>query len=271
MATAPTTSSLDALPCGFLQLDASDRVVEWNQRLERWTGRSRAEVAGRCLTEIFPDNHSLDALLAEVRTNRRPRVLAQMFHRRLIPVPLPPGHLSGLAEMQQECHLVPLESPAGHLAISILDVTPLVVGQQRAQAMTAERTRAEEAVRRRAEFLAALNQTTLEMMARRNVTQLLQALAERAGTLLNSPHVEIALLEGEELVVRAFSRGCDYLVGDRVRRGEAPLGWQAVATRLPVVVNVTGTACRPIYRPHHLQAVADIPIIRGSECVGIWH
>ena len=271
MVTAPTTSSLDALPCGFIQLDASDRVVEWNQRLERWTGRSRAETTGHSLIEIFPENPALANLLAEVRANRRPRVLAQMFHRRLIPVPLPPGHLSGLAEMQQECHLVPLESPAGHLAISIVDVTPHVVGQQRTQAMVVERNLAEEAVRRRAEFLAALNHTTLEMMGRRNVTELLQALAERAGTLLNSPHVEVALLEGEELVVRAFSRSCDYLVGDCVRRGEAPLDWQAVDSRVPVVVACYSEhpACRPIYRPHQLQAAANIPIIRGAECVGV--
>jgi nitrogen fixation/metabolism regulation signal transduction histidine kinase len=152
---------LDALPCGFLQLDENDCIVLWNQRLERWTGRARAEVIGQRLGEIFPGNPAIGTLLAEVRASRRPRVLAQMFHRRLIPVPLPSGHLSGLAEMQQECHVVPLETPAGHLAISVLDVTPLVVGQQRSQALQAARHRAEEAVRRRAEFLAALNQTTL--------------------------------------------------------------------------------------------------------------
>jgi len=271
MSNAPTTHALDALPCGFLQLDEGDRVVEWNQLLERWTELRRAEVIGRRLPEIFPGNPSLGPLLVEVRASSRPRVLAQVFHRRIIPVPLPPGHLSGLTEMQQEGHIVPLRSPAGHLAISILDVTPLVVGQQRSQALSAARIRAEDAVRRRAEFLDALNQTTLEMMGRRNVAELLQALVRKCGTLLNSEHVEIALLEGEELVVRAFSDGCAFLAGDRVRRGEAVLSWQAVDTRVPVVVDCYADhpASRAIYHPYRLQAVADIPIIKGEACVGV--
>ncbi len=266
-----TNPLLDSLPCGFIELDGEDRVVQWNQRLERWTGQSGAAVAGRKLGEVFPGNPAIGPLLAEVRASRRPRVLAQMFHHRLIPIPLPTGHLSGLAEMQQECHLVPLETPAGHLALSILDVTPLVVGQQRSQALVAERNRAEEAVQRRASFLEALNQTTLEMMGRRNVNELLQDLAHRCSTLLDCPHAEIALLEGDELVVRAVSSGTGPLLGDRAGRDAAVLGWQACDSRVPVVVACYADhpARRPVYQPYHLQAVADIPIIRGPECLGV--
>jgi PAS domain S-box-containing protein len=272
MSSIETPVALDALPCGFVQLDEEDRVVLWNQRIERWTGLARAAVVGRRLSEVFSENPAIAPLLAEVRAHRRPRVLAQIFHRRLIPVTLPPGHLSGLTEMQQECHLVPLESPAGHIAISILDVTPLVVGQQRSRVLVAERNRAQQVVRRRAEFLTVLNQTTLELLTRRNVPELLQALAERCSVLLGSEHVEISLLEGSELVVRAFSKNCEYLKGDRAGRDDAIMGWQAIDSRQPVVVRCYAEhpTQREIYRTHRLQAAASIPIIRGTECLGVF-
>jgi PAS domain S-box-containing protein len=271
MPSVATSAPLDALPCGFVELDPDDRVVHWNRRLERWTGLPLAQVAGRPLPEVFPGNPAIAPLLAEIRASRRPRVLAQVFHHRLIPVPLPAGHLSGLAEMQQECHVVPLDSPAGHVAITILDVTPLVVGQQRSQQLLIERNRAEASMRRRADFLAALNQTTFEMMARRNVTDLLQALAERCTTLLNSPHAEIALLEGDALVVRASSSGCEYLRGDFVPRAEPSIAWQAVASQVPVVVAsyAEHPNRRALYQPYKLQAATAIPILRGQECLGV--
>ena len=126
---------LDALPCGLLQLDPENRVVRWNQRLQLWTGLTFATVRGRPLTEIFPTATRLGPLLADIRVQRQPRVLAQMFHHWLIPVPLPTGHISGYPEMQQECHLQPLTDPPDHLAITILDVTATTVGQQRGRTL----------------------------------------------------------------------------------------------------------------------------------------
>ncbi|HVS51927.1 MAG TPA: PAS domain S-box protein [Opitutaceae bacterium] len=130
---------------------------------------------------------------------------------------------------------------------------------------------AEESVRRRAAFLAALNQTTLELLGRRNVGELLQALADRAATLLHSPHAEISLLEGDELVVRAFSKGRDYLAGDRVRRGEAALSWRAIDTCAPAVVAhyAEQPDSRAVYRAHGIHAAAVFPILRGGNCVGV--
>ena len=153
---------IDALPCGLLQLDAEDCVVRWNQCLQRWTGRSLESVQGRRLTEIYPDAPKLGRLLAETRASRQPRVLSQMFHHWLIPVPLPVGHISGFSEMQQECHLRLLAAPSDHLAITLLDVTAGVVGQQRGRAMNrdliAARDRAELSLRDLEEHEFALDQ-----------------------------------------------------------------------------------------------------------------
>jgi len=102
-----------------------------------------------------------------------------------------------------------------------------------------EHHRDKEAVQRQVEFLAALNQTTLDLLGRRNVSELLQALVERVAILLNAPHAEISLLEGDELACARFpkKKGRDYLAGDRVEAGEPALSWRAMETRLPVVTD----------------------------------
>ena len=134
-----------------------------------------------------------------------------------------------------------------------------------------ERRRAEESVRRQADFLAALNQTTLELLGRRNVNELLQALVARASLLLKSPHAEISLLEQGDLVLRAFSKGRDYPGGVRVRRGEPAISWRAVETRLPVVVEryADHPESRDFYHAPGVHTAAVFPIVRASECVGV--
>ncbi|HXG49265.1 MAG TPA: PAS domain-containing protein, partial [Methylomirabilota bacterium] len=141
---------LKTLPCGLLEVDADNRVVLWNQWLERWTQQPAASVLGRRLEEIFPEEPRLGPLLAAARASGQPRVFSQVFHKYLIPVVLPPNHLSGFTRMQQECHLAPIETRPGHLALTIFDVTPHVVGHQRALELNAElgnaRDRAEQAL-----------------------------------------------------------------------------------------------------------------------------
>jgi PAS domain S-box-containing protein len=132
----------DALPYGLLQLDGDDRVVLWNHRLRQWTGLSLPQVQGRCITEIFPEALRLPRLLKDVRAGGQPRVLSQMFHQWLLPVKLPPHHISGFSEMQQESHITPLLDPLGHLVITILDVTTTVISHQRSRHLNQELTNA---------------------------------------------------------------------------------------------------------------------------------
>ena len=196
---------LDALPCGLLQLDPENRVVRWNQRLQLWTGLTFPTVRGRPLTEIFPTATRLGPLLADIRVQRQPRVLAQMFHHWLIPVPLPTGHISGYPEMQQECHLQPLTDPPDHLAITILDVTATTVGQQRGRTLHTElaaaRDQAELSLRDLQEHEFALDQHAIVAVtdARGNITYVnekfcalsqytVEELIGRNHRLINSGH-----------------------------------------------------------------------------------
>jgi PAS domain S-box-containing protein len=134
-----------------------------------------------------------------------------------------------------------------------------------------DQRRAEEAVRRQAAFLVALNQTTLELLQRRNVTELLQLLVDRAAALLNSTHAELSLLEGDGLVVRAFSSGREFLAGDRITRKTPALSWRALDTRGPVVTDryAEHPDSRAVYLTRGVHAAAVFPIVRDGECVGV--
>ena len=146
---SPADSLLDALPCGLVQLDAEDRVVQWNELMQRWTGFAFEVVRGRALIAIYPNDERLGSFIATARATPQPQVRAQLFHPWLIPVPLHADHISGFSEMQQECHVRLLNDPPGHLVITILDVTAAAVAQQRSRAQYAEistaRDRAESA------------------------------------------------------------------------------------------------------------------------------
>lgn len=134
-----------------------------------------------------------------------------------------------------------------------------------------ERRRAEEIVRRQAEFGAALNAATRELLRHRTLGELLPPLAERAAALLRSPHAEIALIEGDNLVVKAFARGGDFLGGDRVNRHERAVSWRAVETRAPVVVPhyTEDPDRRELYRDRDIDSAAVLPIVIDGRCVGV--
>jgi PAS domain S-box-containing protein len=130
---------------------------------------------------------------------------------------------------------------------------------------------ADAAVRRQADFLAALNQTTLELVESRNVAELLRALVRRTSLLLHSLHAEIDLIESDDLVVRAFTPGLQRVDGERVTRADAPISWRAVDRRTPVVIDdyPADPASRSVYRDSGIRAVAVFPILREQTCLGV--
>lgn len=151
---------VDALPCGFLEVDAENRVVTWNEWLVRWTKRPRTEVLGRTLLELYADEYRLHRAVATARTTGQPRVYSQHLHHYLIPVELPAHHISGFSRMQQECHVVPTRDQLGHVVITISDVTSVVVGQTQSvlarKELARARDQAESALCQNRQIMAAL-------------------------------------------------------------------------------------------------------------------
>jgi PAS domain S-box-containing protein len=128
-----------------------------------------------------------------------------------------------------------------------------------------------ETLTRQNEYLSALQNITLELLNRQNLSDLLDTLVERACVLLDAPIGEIMLKEGDYMAVRAFTKNQPYLQGDKVGREEAKLTWKAHDTKQPVVLEDYSSWAdrRDIYDPNPLYAVADFPVLVGSECIGV--
>jgi signal transduction histidine kinase len=161
--------SIDALPCGFLQVDGENRIVAWNAWLARWTKIPAATAVGRRLAEVYPEQKRLHRALDQARWTGQPRVYSQHFHGSLIPVQLPEHHISGFEHMQQECHVVPLQEPEGHVAATVMDVTSVAVGNLRTKAASEELARAKN---RAEEALQAHRSAQSELVAAKEAAEL---------------------------------------------------------------------------------------------------
>jgi signal transduction histidine kinase len=120
-------------------------------------------------------------------------------------------------------------------------------------------------------YMDALYETTLDLLNRRQLDDLLQSIVERATTILDAPYGELMLKEGDTLVVCAYTANQAFLKGDRVGRHEARLSWQACDSGQPVVFDdyAAWAGHRDLYEHLPLRAVADFPIMVGDTCQGV--
>ncbi len=120
-------------------------------------------------------------------------------------------------------------------------------------------------------YLALLHSTTLDMLDRRDFSELLQVIVDRAGEILEAELAELMLLEGDELVTVACSRNQSQVLGDRVRRGQSLLSWRALDSGLPALIDDYSTwpGRRDIYNANPVHGVADFPIRIGSQSIGV--
>jgi len=155
---------------GIVTTDSDLKVVEWNHWMWEHTGKTRAEIIGNNLLELFPeltqrrlDRHYKWALEGKVS------VLSQALHSYLIAMPAVSGE-HGFTQMQQAVRISPLSHEGrviGTLTI-IDDVTERVAREAELQAQIEERSRllssenvarreAERANRLKDEFLATIS------------------------------------------------------------------------------------------------------------------
>ncbi|MDX2077938.1 MAG: GNAT family N-acetyltransferase [bacterium] len=121
------------------------------------------------------------------------------------------------------------------------------------------------------EYLTVLYEIILGLLNRHSKDELLTQIVEDAATFLDAPYGEIMLLEGDTLVVRAYTANQPYLLGDTVKRGEALVTWRAFDTKQPVLVDdyFKWSGKRVLYDDAQLRAVGDFPILLGDKCIGV--
>ncbi len=129
---------------------------------------------------------------------------------------------------------------------------------------------AESAAAHQAELYAAVNETALDLLARRGTAAVLQGLVDRAAALLDAPSVEVSLLEQGLLVPRAWV-GPIPEAGLKPAGREAVLAWRALDTRQPVVVHHYAAMADGVqaYREAGIQAVAVFPILQEGRAIGV--
>ncbi len=136
----------------------------------------------------------------------------------------------------------------------------------------AERRQMEEKLRQQNEYLAALHETTLGLINRLELTDLLEAIITRAGVLMGTSHGSIYLVEpGETHMVRKVGIGiCSDLVGHSLKPGEGLSGkvWQ---TGQPMVVENYPDWPDRLYGPGYdsFRTVVGLPLKSGSKVIGV--
>ncbi|NJN55973.1 MAG: GAF domain-containing protein [Anaerolineae bacterium] len=134
-----------------------------------------------------------------------------------------------------------------------------------------ERKWAETAVQRQNAYLAALHDTTLGLIGRLELHELLQAIVNRAAALLDTSHGFVFLVEpdGLEMEQKVGAGIFAETIGYRLKSGEGVSGkvWQ---TGQPVVVDDYDEwyGRSPGFRSEVISAVMSVPLISGSQVVG---
>jgi len=136
-----------------------------------------------------------------------------------------------------------------------------------------ERVLAQDKLRRQADYLAALNETTLGIVSRLDTDELLQALITRAGQLLAAPHGFIYLAdEGASEIRRKVGVGVyAESVGATLQPGQGVAGRVWVSGE-PVVVNDYDTWDGRVPNAKYdgfIRAVIGVPLTSGGKVIGV--
>jgi PAS domain S-box-containing protein len=135
-----------------------------------------------------------------------------------------------------------------------------------------ERKRAEDAIRRQNDYLAALQETTLELLSQLDLDTLLQNIVKRASQLMGTTAGYLDLVEPESghLIPRVGLGLLAESLEHAVQPGEgvAGIAWQ---TGEPLIVNDYDQWAGRIrdFTPGKLGSVIGVPLLSGNQVLGV--
>ncbi|MDD2901384.1 MAG: response regulator [Syntrophales bacterium] len=185
---------IDFLPDATLVIDREGKVLAWNRAMEALTGVQARDILGKgnfeyalpfygerrpiLIDYIFQKEEEFRAKYAQV--SRRGEILCGETYV--------PNLRAGGAYLTATAG--GLYDAAGNLTGAIESIRDIT-----------ERKHLQESLHRQKEYLAALHETTLGLINRLNLQDLLQALISRAGQLLHTPHGFIHLVNPDKQVL----------------------------------------------------------------------
>jgi diguanylate cyclase (GGDEF)-like protein/PAS domain S-box-containing protein len=231
-------------------------IMDCNPAASELFGYSRQEMLGRTTGFLHVDQ----AALAEFRQHLFPAVAEKGF------LFLPEFRMKRKdgTVFPTEHSVVPLEDERGQRIgwVSVVrDIT--------------ERKQAEEALRRRAEELAALHTTSLDITAPHDLPTLLHTIVERAARLLDAPSGGMYLCDPDRQEVRyvvTYNTPRDY-TGVVLKYGEGAAGTVA-QTGQPLIIDDyrTWPGRAAVYeKDQPFTAVLSAPLIWQGRVIGVIH
>ena len=233
---------------GIFAFDNECRYTVWNPAMEVIFGLSHLQTLGKRAFDVFPslketgeDHFFFEALAGKtVEAGERPYVIPQTGEQRFF-----------------ETHYSPLLAESG-----------AIIGGLAIMRDITRRKQVEEALRRQNDYLAALQETALQLTSQLELTELMADMIRRVCALVGTRHAFIALVAADSsaIVIRFGSGVFRDLIGLRLVLGQGLSGtvWQ---TSQPVVVdNYQGL---PGLGLDVLHAWAVMPLVKGSQVIGV--
>jgi PAS domain S-box-containing protein len=256
---------IDFLPHATFVTDPDGKVIAWNRAIEAMTGIRAEEILGKGNYEYaIPFYGERRPILIDLVLRSQEEI-----EKKYANIERRGGALVG------ETDVLRLKGGESYLvgaATVLYDSKGDVAGAIEIIQDITERKRAAQALSQRNEYLAALHETTLGLISRLDLNDLLEALVIRAGQLSGTPHGFIFLVDPGKAAleckvgVGALSRS----IGLRLKPGEGLVGkvWQTGQSL--VIDNYDAWPGRTPSIDHNiLGAVMGLPLKSGAQVVGV--
>ncbi len=134
-----------------------------------------------------------------------------------------------------------------------------------------ERKQTEKTLQKQNDYLAAIQNITVDLLESKNVNALLSTLCEKAATLLSATYGLIYLDDGETLLLRATTQNASLHLNEREQKpGIGVLGQVWQTQNLVVVEHYEAWELRdPNYTSDGLRAIVGIPIKQKNTITGV--
>jgi PAS domain S-box-containing protein len=237
-------------PVAIVTTDNKAKIVSWNPAAETLFGYSSEEVIGKNIDEV-------------VATGKEQRKEAKSYNE--------------LANAGKLHNVVTKRTRKDKTVVDVeLSGVPILLDGQQSGLIViyhdlSELKQAEEAVRRQNEYLGALHETTLGLISRLDLNDLLEDLIRRAGNLLGTSHGFIYLVDQEENILKR-SVGLGAFSNEQVpivKMGEGLSGtvWQIEEPF--VLEDYHSWEGSNKKTPKKIQAMAGVPLFSRSKVAGV--